>query len=170
MMRRMTCMIVFASFLSALTQAPLRVQQQTRRSVDTSPHKAHFVTVEADVKLDAHDWGGSGRLLILLTDHAFDQHACDTFAPRLNGMYRVYSSFTPILITLGPTLRRILPSMQTWSPENLLSNRLRQIPFKLALCGRAWSACLKLIILPSERAGSKTRSEQIYFEVALISF
>jgi hypothetical protein len=169
MMRMTTCLIVFCSFWSAMPQAPLLAQQQTRRSVNTSLYMARFVGVEVDVKLDALDWGGSRSSLILLAGLAFDAHAGDTFAPRLNGMYHVYSPFMPILMTLGPTLRRILPRLQAWSPEILLAHRLRQMPFKLAIRGRAWSDCLKLIISSSEPAGSITRNEQIHFEVAFIN-
>ena len=169
MMRMTTCLIVFGSFLSAMAQAPPPVQQQTQRSVDTSQHTAHIVTVVVGVKLDALDQGGPGSSLILLASVAFDAHVCDIFARRLNGMYHVSWPFTPILITLAPTLRRILPGLQTWSPEILLAHQLRQMPFKLAIRGRAWSACLTLIISSSERAESITRNERIHFEVALIN-
>ncbi len=44
---------------------------------DPSPHQVQFVTVDENVQLEVLDWGGSGRLVILLaglgnTAHIFD--------------------------------------------------------------------------------------------------
>ena len=49
-----------------------------------------FVTVEENVKLEAVDWGGSGRPLVLLAGLGNDIHIFDKFAPKLTPRYHVY--------------------------------------------------------------------------------
>jgi pimeloyl-ACP methyl ester carboxylesterase len=49
-----------------------------------------LVTVDANVKLEVLDWGGSGRPLVLLTGLGDNAHVYDDFAPKLTGSYHVY--------------------------------------------------------------------------------
>jgi pimeloyl-ACP methyl ester carboxylesterase len=58
--------------------------------IDRSPHRARFVTVDHNVKLEVLDWGGSGRPLVLLAGLASTAHVFDTFAPKLAGSCHVY--------------------------------------------------------------------------------
>jgi non-heme chloroperoxidase len=58
---------------------------------DTSPHKARFVTVEKNIKLEVLDWGGNGRPLIFLAGLGGTAHDFDKFAPRFTGKYHVYA-------------------------------------------------------------------------------
>jgi len=57
---------------------------------DLSPHKAQFVTVDTDVRLEVLDWGGSGRPIILLSGLGGTAHIFDEFAPKLASAYHVY--------------------------------------------------------------------------------
>jgi non-heme chloroperoxidase len=57
---------------------------------DPSPHTAQFVTVDADVKLEVLDWGGTGQPLVLLTGLGNTAHVFDDFAPKLTDQYHVY--------------------------------------------------------------------------------
>jgi non-heme chloroperoxidase len=57
---------------------------------DPSPHSVQFVTVEANVKLEVLDWGGSGRPIVLLTGSGNTAHVYDDFAPKLLGCCHVY--------------------------------------------------------------------------------
>ena len=60
---------------------PLELKRATRETawqIDPSPHKVQFVTVDRDVRLEALDWGGQCRPLVLLTGlgntaHVFDK-------------------------------------------------------------------------------------------------
>ena len=69
--------VLFAAM--ALGQAP-----------DTTAHSIQFVTVEAGVKLEVLDWGGSGRPLVMLAGLGNDAHVFDKFAPKLTDRYHVY--------------------------------------------------------------------------------
>jgi non-heme chloroperoxidase len=57
---------------------------------DPSPHTIQFVTVEDNVKLEVLDWGGPGRVLVLLTGLGNTAHVFDEFAPKLTPEYHVY--------------------------------------------------------------------------------
>src|SRR6202050_1719986 len=48
------------------------------------------VTVEANVKLEVLDWGGSGRPLVFLSGLGDTAHVYDSFAPRFTAKYHVY--------------------------------------------------------------------------------
>jgi non-heme chloroperoxidase len=57
---------------------------------DSSPHRIRFVEVDQGVRLEVLDWGGSGRLLVLLTGSGNSAHIYDEFAPKLTGFAHVY--------------------------------------------------------------------------------
>jgi non-heme chloroperoxidase len=57
---------------------------------DPSPHTIQFVTVDENVKLEVLDWGGSGRVLVLLAGLGNTAHVFDEFAPKLTPEYHVY--------------------------------------------------------------------------------
>src|SRR5215472_16078685 len=57
---------------------------------DPSPHAIQFVQVDKDVRLEVLDWGGSGRLVLLLAGGGNTAHVFDEFAPKLAANYRVY--------------------------------------------------------------------------------
>ncbi len=52
--------------------------------------KVQFVAVDADVRLEVLDWGGSGRPLVLLAGLGNTAHIFDEFAPKLTTAYHVY--------------------------------------------------------------------------------
>jgi non-heme chloroperoxidase len=57
---------------------------------DPSPHKAQFVTVERNVRLEILDWGGTGRPIVLLAGLGGTAHIFDDFAVKLTGSNHVY--------------------------------------------------------------------------------
>jgi pimeloyl-ACP methyl ester carboxylesterase len=56
---------------------------------DTSPHKASFVTVAPDVRLEVLDWGGTGETMVLLTGSGDNAHAYDEFAYQFTDGFHV---------------------------------------------------------------------------------
>ena len=68
---------------------PLHSQQAVDWK-DPSPHGVRFIDVDANVRLEVLDWGGSGRSLVLLPGGGDTAHAFDDFAPRLTGDFHVY--------------------------------------------------------------------------------
>jgi non-heme chloroperoxidase len=78
-------------FVLLLLSLPGRLSaQQTAAWHDPSPHTVQFVTVDKDVKLEVLDWGGSGRVLVLLAGLGNTAHDFDDFAPKLTSEYHVY--------------------------------------------------------------------------------
>ena len=73
-----------------LLSAATAFSQSPAPWVDPSPHKASFVTVDKDIRLEVLDWGGSGKPLVLLAGAGGTAHAFDDFAPKLTGDYHVY--------------------------------------------------------------------------------
>jgi len=69
--------------------APLHSQQPVAWR-DPSRHIARFVTVGKSVRLEALDWGGSGRPLVLLAGGGDTAHVFDDFAPKLTAGFHVY--------------------------------------------------------------------------------
>ena len=67
-----------------------RATEATAWPTDSTPHKVQFVPVEADVKLEVLDWGGTGRPLVLLSGLGNDAHVYDNFALKLTPNYHVY--------------------------------------------------------------------------------
>src|SRR5215472_12519399 len=70
--------IVFAALLVASLDAQ-------DRNNDRSSHKVSSVAVEKDIRLEALDWGGSGRPIVLLAGLGGTAHVFDDFAPKLTG-------------------------------------------------------------------------------------
>jgi len=75
---------------SALPLELKRATKETAWQIDPSPHKARFVTVDKDVKLEVLAWGGSGRPLVFLAGLDTTAHIFGKFAPKLTSKYRVY--------------------------------------------------------------------------------
>ena len=72
---------------------PLDFQRATRETAwrrDSSPHTIQFITVDANVKLEVLDWGGSGRPLVFLAGMGNTAHVFDTFALKFTAKYHVY--------------------------------------------------------------------------------
>jgi len=71
---------------------PLEFRRSTQETAwtDASPHKAQFIRVEKNVKLEVLDWGGSGKPLVLLAGLGNSAHIFDKFAPKLTAKYHVY--------------------------------------------------------------------------------
>jgi non-heme chloroperoxidase len=67
-----------------------RAAKEAAWTLDSSPHRVQFVTVDKDVKLEILDWGGTGRPLVLLTGLGDNAHVFDKFAAKLISTYRVY--------------------------------------------------------------------------------
>jgi pimeloyl-ACP methyl ester carboxylesterase len=57
---------------------------------DPSPHRAQFVSVDDNVRLEVLDWGGAGRPIVLLSALGNTAHVFDDFAPKLTADYHVY--------------------------------------------------------------------------------
>jgi pimeloyl-ACP methyl ester carboxylesterase len=71
---------------------PLDFRRATKETawLDASPHRAQFIAVENNIKLEVLDWGGSGRPLVLLAGLGNTAHVFDKFAPKLSATYHVY--------------------------------------------------------------------------------
>jgi pimeloyl-ACP methyl ester carboxylesterase len=72
---------------------PLELRRATKESAwlpAPTPYRAQFIEVEAGVKLEVVDWGGSGRPLVLLAGLGANAHTFDNFAARLKSSYHVY--------------------------------------------------------------------------------
>src|SRR5882762_3454098 len=67
-----------------------RPTKATAWTVDSSSHSVQFITVEAGIKLEVLDWGGSGRPLVLLAGLGNTAHIFDSFADKLTATYHVY--------------------------------------------------------------------------------
>ena len=72
---------------------PLELRRATKESAWLAPpvsYDVKFIEVEAGVKLEVVDWGGSGRPLVLLAGLGANAHTYDKFAARLIPSYHVY--------------------------------------------------------------------------------
>jgi pimeloyl-ACP methyl ester carboxylesterase len=72
---------------------PLDLQRATKETAwqrDPSPHTVQFITVDANVKLEVLDWGGSGKPLVLLAGLGNTAHIFDKFALKLTASHHVY--------------------------------------------------------------------------------
>lgn len=69
----------------------VRATKDTLWALDQSPHTVSFVNVDAGVKLEVLDWGGTGRPLVLLAGLGDNAHVFDQFAPKLKARYHVYA-------------------------------------------------------------------------------
>jgi len=63
---------------------------QPLRDTDGSPHQTRLVSVDAQVRLEVLDWGGSGRALVLLAGSGNTAHVFDDFGPELTKYCHVY--------------------------------------------------------------------------------
>jgi non-heme chloroperoxidase len=57
---------------------------------DPSPHGVRLVAVDKDVSLEALDWGGAGRPVVLLAGGGDTAHVFDDFAPKLTSHWHAY--------------------------------------------------------------------------------
>lgn len=73
-----------------LLTTPQVFSQSSTLWMDPSPHRASFVTVDKDVRLEVLDWGGSGKPIVLLAGGGNTAHVFDDFAPKLASKYHVY--------------------------------------------------------------------------------
>jgi len=73
-----------------LCLTPTLPGQQAAPWHDPSKHEIRFVTVEAGVRLEVLDWGGSGRNVVLLAGSGNTAHVFDDFAPQLSEFCHVY--------------------------------------------------------------------------------
>ena len=69
---------------------------------DNTPHKISMVTVAPGVELEVLDWGGTGKMMVLLTGLGDNAHVYDKFA----------FQFTDYFNVNGITRRGFLPSSQ----------------------------------------------------------
>lgn len=74
------------------TPLPLELKRATPETAfkHASPHSTQFVTVEKDVKIEALDWGGTGRPMVLVPGLGNTAHVFDTFVQKLTPKYHVY--------------------------------------------------------------------------------
>jgi len=79
--------VLFRGIVVTLTCVTIFAQEATWR--DTSPHRAHLVSVDDGVKLEVLDWGGAGRPIVLLGGYT-TAHIFDDIAPKLIGVGHVY--------------------------------------------------------------------------------
>jgi non-heme chloroperoxidase len=77
-------------YLATLLACVSFLKAQNTQKTDTSPHTVQMIPVEADIKLEVLDWGGTGRPLVLLTGLGDTAHVFDKFAPKLTARYHVY--------------------------------------------------------------------------------
>lgn len=66
---------------------PFRFQRATRQNTWL---QARYIQVDKDVTLEAVDWGGTGRPLVLLSGLGNTAHIFDKFALKLTPNYHVY--------------------------------------------------------------------------------
>jgi pimeloyl-ACP methyl ester carboxylesterase len=64
--------------------------QEHGRWRDPSKHQLKFVTVDEGVQLEVLDWGGIGRVVVLLAGSGNSAHVFDDFAPKLTDCCHVY--------------------------------------------------------------------------------
>ena len=67
-----------------------RASEESAWLAAATPYQVQFIEVEAGVKLETVDWGGSGRPLVLLAGLGANAHTYDKFAARLTPSYHVY--------------------------------------------------------------------------------
>ncbi|HET9426468.1 MAG TPA: alpha/beta hydrolase [Gemmatimonadaceae bacterium] len=89
--------IQLAAFASAVIAAQVHAQRVPSRLprddgwVDSTKHRAGFVTVQRGVRLHYLDFGGTGPAILLLPGIGNTAHAYDDFAPALTDRFRVYA-------------------------------------------------------------------------------
>lgn len=80
---------MLSKFLALVLASPAACGQVPTSWRDPSKHKAQFVTVESNVRLEVLDWGGSGRPVVLLAGNN-TAHVFDEFAAKLSETSHVY--------------------------------------------------------------------------------
>jgi pimeloyl-ACP methyl ester carboxylesterase len=83
------CGVVFGA-LGLAVQLGLAQSETSEVWRDPSPHQAKLVTIDENIQLEVLDWGGSGRVIVLLAGGGNTVHVFDEFAPKLTSKYRVY--------------------------------------------------------------------------------
>src|SRR6185436_17559634 len=84
------CVLAFAGGDLLAQRVPSRLPRDDGW-VDSTKHKAGFITVQRGVRLHYLDFGGSGPPLLLLPGIGNTAHAYDDFAPALTDRYHVYA-------------------------------------------------------------------------------
>ena len=80
------------SWIQGGYRQPITFNRATAKTAwkDLSAHTIRFVTVDAGVKLEVLDWGGSGRPVLLLAGNGNTAHVFDALAGKLAASYHVY--------------------------------------------------------------------------------
>ena len=80
------------SWIQGGYRQPITFNRATAKTAwkDLSPHTIRFVTVDAGVKLEVLEWGGSGRPVLLLAGNGNTAHVFDDLAGKLAATYHVY--------------------------------------------------------------------------------
>jgi non-heme chloroperoxidase len=88
-MSRQPRRLVAAALLALSGVGAIQALQSEPPWRDPSPHLTRWVTVDASVRLEVLDWGGTGPPLVLLGCY-LTAHAYDDFAPKLTDRFHVY--------------------------------------------------------------------------------
>ena len=83
-------LVCFPIIAAAAQRVPSRLPRDDGW-VDSTKHKAGFITVQRGVRIHYLDFGGSGPPLLLLPGIGNTAHAYDDFAPALTDRYHVYA-------------------------------------------------------------------------------
>src|ERR1041384_3400676 len=88
--RNTLCILVFAGAELYAQRVPSRLPRDDGW-IDSTKHRAGFITVQRGVRLHYLDFGGSGPPLLLLPGIGNTAHAYDDFAPALTDRFHVYA-------------------------------------------------------------------------------
>jgi hypothetical protein len=99
---RTSTLIAGLALLMAVLCAPSARSEVYVEWRDPSPHAVRWVTVDGTTRLEVLDWGGSGRIVVLLGCY-LTAHVYDDFAPKLTNQFHAYgitrrALFTDILV------------------------------------------------------------------------
>jgi pimeloyl-ACP methyl ester carboxylesterase len=114
---------IAGTWRSTYATRPLTLKRATPKTawtIDPSPHKTRFVTVDRGVALEVLDWGGSGPPLILLGGLGSTAHDFDSMAPKFVGQHHVYG-----ITRRGFGLSSVPPpTEENYSPDRLADDVL----------------------------------------------
>jgi len=79
---------IILALILPMTQAPMAFAAEWK---DPSKHVVRFIEVEAGVKLEVLDWGGTEEPVLLLPGHGDSGHIFDDFAPGLTDNFHVFA-------------------------------------------------------------------------------